>query len=114
MTATPRDIANDRIFTAEDAASRIAWLVREVDRHNRLYHEQDAPEISDAAYDLLFLELTRLEGSYPELALPDSPTRKVGGKPLAELLPFPHEVPMPSLANAFGHDDLVAFDARLK
>lgn len=66
----------------EDAAARIAALVTEITRHDRLYHQLDAPEISDAAYDALFGELKELEQRFPELARADSPTKKVGAPPL--------------------------------
>ena len=98
----------------EQAAERIAWLVGELHRHNHLYHVADAPEIPDREYDLLFLELSLLEERFPVLARADSPTRRVGGPPRKSLPPFPHEVPMLSLANAFSEGDLRDFDARVR
>ena len=65
----------------ETAHRRIDYLRAELRRHNRLYYEQAEPEISDAEYDALFLELEKLEEAHPELADPDSPTRRVGGAP---------------------------------
>ena len=60
-------------------AERARWLRRELERHNRLYHAEDAPEIDDAGYDALFRELVALEEQHPELRTPDSPTQRVGG-----------------------------------
>jgi len=60
--------------------ARVEHLRREIERHNELYHAQDAPEISDAEYDRMFRELAELETQHPELATPDSPTRRVGAK----------------------------------
>ncbi|MBJ6723307.1 NAD-dependent DNA ligase LigA [Geomesophilobacter sediminis] len=98
----------------QDAARRIAELSAELERHNRLYYEQDQPEITDAAYDQLFKELKELEETYPELALPDSPTRRVGGRPLDKFVPVAHRTPMLSLENAFTADDMTDFDDRIK
>jgi len=74
-------------------------LVDELNRHNRLYHELNAPEISDWEYDALFRELEELEATHPALVLPDSPTRRVGGGAIDELPTFVHEIPMLSLQN---------------
>jgi DNA ligase (NAD+) len=98
--------------TLEQATERIAWLVPELQRHNRLYHELAAPEIDDRAYDLLLLELRLLEDRFPALQRADSPTRRVGGAPVDGLVPFPHEVPMLSLANAFEAGDLHDFEVK--
>ena len=68
--------------------------------HNRRYHVQDAPEISDAEYDALYNELEALEGEHPELVTPDSPTQRVGGEPVEGFEEVRHSVPMLSLANA--------------
>lgn len=105
-----------------DDRERMAFLVAEVSRHDRLYHQQNAPEIDDYAYDRLFRELRELERRRPDLALPDSPTRRVGYAPIEGLLPFTHEVPMLSLQNGYrrvdeGVDeyvDLHEFEARLR
>lgn len=80
-------------------ALRAATLRREIERHNRLYYVLAAPEISDREYDALYRELETLEARHPELATPDSPTRRVGGEPLEAFAPVPHAVPMLSLAN---------------
>ncbi len=81
----------------EAAAERMAWLVPEIERHNYLYHTLDAPEINDGEFDALFAELEALEARFPDLAHPTSPTRRVGGAILDELVSEPHETPMLSL-----------------
>jgi len=96
----------------DDAAARIAALVPELQRHNRLYHERDAAEISDREYDLLFMELSILEERFPQLRRQDSPTRRVGAAPVEGLVPFPHEEPMLSLSNAFSEQDLRDFEEK--
>ena len=101
-------------LTDEQAAQRLDALTVELIRHNRLYHELDAPEIDDPTYDRLFRELELLEARLPERVSPSSPTRRVGGAPAAGLAPFPHRVPMLSLANAFTDDELRDFDARCR
>ncbi|MBQ3892929.1 MAG: NAD-dependent DNA ligase LigA [Mailhella sp.] len=93
-------------------AARIDELCRELDRHNRLYHELDAPEISDEAYDALFRELVRLEESHPELKRPDSPTLRVGGKTLPYLETRPHRERMYGLDNVFSAGEWDAFAQR--
>ena len=84
-----------------------------IDDANRRYHVLDAPDISDAEYDALLRELVDLEREHPDLATPDSPTRRVGGSPSTDFAPYPHRVPMLSLANAFDDDELRAFHARV-
>ena len=93
---------------------RINNLREEIARHNRLYHQEDAPEISDAEFDQLFAELKSLEEAHPELASPDSPTRAVGAEPSAKFAPVRHEPPMLSLDNAFSAEDVYEFDSRVK
>ena len=79
------------------------------------YYEEDAPELSDAEYDALFRELVALETAFPALVTPDSPTQRVGGAPAGGRFPeVRHQRPMLSLSNAFGHDELRAFDARVR
>ena len=96
------------------AQERLAFLIKEVERHNRLYYENDAPEITDAEYDALFRELQELESRFPELATPDSPTVRVGGKPLEKFRQVVHRLPMLSLDNAFTETDILEFDKRIK
>ncbi len=114
----PRDIAeiNARVAGLDDAAAaaRLDELVPELIRHNRLYHEQDAAEISDREYDLLYRELQDIEERFPALVRPDSPTRRIGGAPVSELESFTHAVPMLSLSNVFSPEEVEEFDARIR
>ena len=98
----------------EAAATRHAEIAAQVDQANRLYYEQDAPELTDAEYDRLFRELVALETAHPQLVTPDSPTQRVGGAPSGTFSEVRHRRPMLSLANAFSHDELRAFDARVR
>jgi DNA ligase (NAD+) len=93
---------------------RAEALRREIERHNRLYYVEDAPEITDAEYDRLFRELQGLEAAHPELASPDSPTQRVGAAPLPEFPSVRHRIPMLSLGNAFEEDEVRAFDRRVR
>ena len=99
---------------AEPIARRAEKLRREIERHLRLYHVEDNPEISDAEYDQLFNELVKLEQEHPELQTPDSPTQRVGAKPAEGFAPVRHRVPMLSLANAFDDEDIESFDRRVR
>jgi len=98
----------------DDLAKRAAELRVQIERAGRLYHELDAPEISDAEYDALFRELVELEETHPELRTPDSPTQRVGGAPTGQLAEVHHSTPMLSLNNVFSFDELRAFDARVR
>jgi DNA ligase (NAD+) len=97
-----------------DVRSRIEDLREQVRYHNRRYHVEDAPEISDAEYDALYRELEALEGEHPELVTPDSPTQRVGGEPIEGFEQVRHSVPMLSLANARKVEDLREWDARVR
>ncbi|MBV8461777.1 MAG: NAD-dependent DNA ligase LigA, partial [Acidimicrobiales bacterium] len=81
--------------------------------HNRRYYELDAPEVSDAEYDQLVRELRVIEEDHPDLRVPGSPTETVGGAPSTLFAPVRHRVPMMSLDNAFGADELTAWADRL-
>lgn len=95
-------------------AERAAFLRAELERHNRLYYQQNAPEISDTEYDLLFRELQEIEVQHPELRTEDSPTQRVGSAPLKEFESHRHRTPMLSLDNAFGAHELRSFDDRIR
>ena len=97
-----------------DVRGRIEDLREQVRYHNRRYHVEDAPEISDAEYDGLYRELEALEGEHPELITPDSPTQRVGGEPIEGFEEVTHSVPMLSLANARKIEDLREWDARVR
>ena len=91
---------------------RISRLREAVTQHNHRYHALNSPEISDAEFDRLFHELKDLEARYPELITEDSPTQRVGSSPLAAFEQVAHEMPMLSLDNAFGEDDMHDFNRR--
>jgi DNA ligase (NAD+) len=101
-------------MSAKDLAGRAKELRRLIERHNRLYYNEAAPEITDAEYDRLFQELVKLEAEHPRLAAPDSPTQRVGSRPGEGFEPVVHHVPMLSLANAFDEEDVTAFDRRCR
>lgn len=85
-----------------------------INYHNRRYYDMDEPEIEDFEYDRLIHELIDIEEKYPELLTADSPTHRVGGKADGQFTPVEHTVPMESLQDAFGLDDIYAFDKRVK
>jgi DNA ligase (NAD+) len=89
-------------------ATEIAHLRAEIDRHNDLYYQQAAPEISDFEFDKLLERLKALEAEHPEYITPDSPTQRIGGK-AESLRPFTHTVPLMSLDNSYDLDELRAF-----
>ncbi|KIF82592.1 NAD-dependent DNA ligase LigA [Noviherbaspirillum autotrophicum] len=93
---------------------RAAWLKAELDRHSHAYYVLDKPSIPDAEYDKMFRELVALEQAHPDLITSDSPTQRVGGKPLPQFEQVRHSVPMLSLNNAFSEDDATAFDRRVR
>lgn len=98
----------------EKAKQRIEELRREIEYHNYRYYVLDDPEISDERYDALMRELLKLESQYPSLVTPDSPSQRVGGRPREGFATVRHRVPMLSLANAFGEDELRDFDRRVR
>ena len=89
-----------------DAANRLMRLAKEIARHDRLYHDQDAPEISDADYDALVRENRDLEERFPQLARADSPSKRLGAAPTTALAKVAHARPMLSLDNAFSADEV--------
>ena len=104
-------------------AQHIRHLTDLLNRYAYEYYTLDAPSVPDAEYDKLFRELEALELNHPELKLPDSPTQRVGGEPLAGFAEVRHEVPMLSLTNAFSpqdengvfdHAEMYAFDQRVR
>ncbi len=96
------------------AAARIARLREEIRHHDRRYYVEAAPEISDRDYDRLVDELRALEAKHPELVTPDSPTQRVGDEPVPELAPVRHRVPMMSIDNTYGVEDLAAWGKRVE
>jgi DNA ligase (NAD+) len=101
---------------AEDeaqAAKRIGRLRDEIKEHDRRYYEEAAPTVSDREYDRLYKELVDLEAKFPELVTPDSPTQRVGGKPLQAFAQIQHRVPMLSLDNTYSEDEVANFYKRI-
>ncbi|MFH1134466.1 MAG: NAD-dependent DNA ligase LigA [Pseudomonadota bacterium] len=96
------------------AKKRMDALRDEINRHNKLYYQDDAPEITDGQYDLLFRELKDLEAAYPDLGAPDSPTRRVGAPPAEKFSPVVHAAPMLSLDNGFSLDEIRQFEQKIQ
>jgi len=107
------DIAADKL-TPKQAADELVRLAKEIAHHDELYHQKDAPEISDADYDLLRQRNDAIEARFPELRRPDSPTLRVGAAPAAGFAKVTHARPMLSLDNAFAEDDAREFVARIR
>ena len=91
-----------------------ARLRKALHHHAHRYHVLDDPEISDAEYDRLMQALIRLETDHPELVVPDSPTSRIGAPPLSKFETARHAIPMLSLDNGFGDEDILEFDARVR
>ena len=101
-------------LSAGDAEAELAWLAAEIARHDRLYHRDAAPEISDAEYDELRRRDQALEAGFPDLVRPDSPSRRVGAAPVEAFGKVVHRVPMLSLDNAMDPEDIHEFVARIR
>jgi len=99
--------------TQAEAKKRHAQLVAEIRRHDRAYYVLAQPKISDRDYDRLYHELLDLE-NFPDLATPDSPSRRVGGEPLKEFKPVRHAVPMMSLENTYSQEEVRDFVKRVQ
>ena len=98
----------------EQAKKRVEELRTVIEKNNRLYYDQDAPELEDFEYDALTRELKELEAQYPELVTPASPTQHVGGTPSGRFAKVTHVVKMESLLDAFSYDELRDFDRRVR
>jgi DNA ligase (NAD+) len=96
------------------ASRRIEELVEALNRHARLYYQEDRPEVSDAEYDEMYRELEALESAHPGLRSADSPTGRVGAPPSQGFASVEHRVPMLSLDNAMDADEMLAFDERVR
>ncbi len=96
------------------AAAELARLAAEIAAHDRRYHQQDAPSISDAEYDLLRRKNEALEAEFPELVRADSPSLRVGAGPAAKFTKVKHRVPMLSLSNGFSDDSVREFVSRVR
>jgi DNA ligase (NAD+) len=100
--------------TEAEAAVELERLAHEIARHNRLYHADDSPEISDSDYDALVRRNAELERQFPQLVRPDSPSRQVGAAPEGPLAKVRHALPMLSLDNAFADSEVADFAARVR
>src|SRR6202011_2819180 len=109
-----RDLRPVEALTEEEARDDLAWLAGEIARHDRLYHTEAAPEISDADYDALRRRNSEIEARFPELIRSDSPTRRVGAAPAAGFAKVTHTRPMLSLENAFEEADVRDFFAGVR
>src|SRR5438093_6646658 len=101
-------------MTLSEAKSRHAQLIEEIRRHDHAYYVLAQPTISDFDYDRLYRELLDLEKQFPQLATPDSPSQRVGGRPLSEFKPAQHLVPMMSLDNTYSQDEVRQFVERVQ
>lgn len=97
-----------------EAERELERLAAEIARHDALYHQKDAPEISDAEYDALRQRNDAIEARFPDLVRPDSPSHRVGAKPAEEFAEVRHRRPMLSLQNAFSEDDVREFFERVR
>ncbi len=102
-------------MTADEtqAAKRVTQLRHKIEEHDRRYYQEAAPIISDREYDRLYQELLDLETKFPQLVSPDSPTQRVGGKPLEAFAQIAHRVPMLSLDNTYSEKEVASFYARI-
>jgi len=99
--------------TEASARKRIAQLREQIREHDRHYYEEAAPIISDREYDRLYKELVGLEAEFPQLVSPDSPTQRVGGKPLQAFAQIAHRMPMLSLDNTYSEEEVANFYKRI-
>lgn len=97
-----------------EAKLQIQKLREQISYHNEKYYVEDAPEIDDFEYDMLYRQLQQLEAEFPELVTPDSPTQKVGAAGLNKFEPVVHQVPLESLHDAFSEDELLVFDRKVR
>lgn len=107
-------IADPADLTADEAAAELARLAAEIAHHDALYHQRDAPEISDADYDALARRNAAIEDRFPALIRDDSPSRRVGAAPLGVFAKVTHAVPMLSLGNLFERVEVGEFAAGIR
>ena len=101
-------------LTAEQAAAELKRLATEISDHDAAYYQDDAPLVSDAEYDALRKRNNQIEARFPHLKRPDSPNDRVGAAPTSAFGKVEHAVPMLSLGNAFGDDDVTDFEQRIR
>ncbi len=98
----------------KEVKNRLKKLKETIERHRRLYHTEDKPEISDEAYDSLIKELEKIESDYPDLKSADSPTERIGGEPLKEFVKVKHQVKQWSYDDAFDFEELKKWDEKVR
>lgn len=113
MSQSVRDIAAEAL-TSDQAAQDLAALADEIAGHDRAYHQEDAPVVSDAEYDALRRRNEAIEARFPDLVREDSPSTRVGASASGGFAKVPHARPMLSLNNAFDSDDVREFGARIR
>jgi DNA ligase (NAD+) len=114
LPVDPALIEEAAALDEDAAAARHLELADEIEAANRAYYEADAPVLSDAEWDQRFRRLVALEAAWPALITPDSPTQRVGAQLAGTFDEVRHRRPMLSLSNAFSHDELRAFDTRVR
>lgn len=97
-----------------EVEAELARLRAEIERHNRLYYVDAAPEISDKQFDMLLKRLEALEAAHPELITPDSPTQRVGGQPIEGFRTVAHAVPMLSIENTYSYEEVREWSERVR
>jgi DNA ligase (NAD+) len=114
LPVDPALIAEAAALPEAEATTRHADIAAQIDAANKAYYESDAPILTDAEYDHRFRRLVALEAAFPALVTPDSPTQRVGAQLAGTFDEVRHRRMMLSLSNAFSHDELRAFDARVR
>ncbi len=100
-------------LSKEQARKELKKLKQLIEKHNRLYYEEDSPEISDSEYDGLIKSLVEIENLHPDLVADDSPSRKVGGEVSSRFRPLSHFAKMMSIDNISSDSEAFAFDQRV-
>jgi DNA ligase (NAD+) len=114
MAQSPKPEAQSPALNTQSPADRIEELRQAIRRHEELYYVNGTPEVSDAEFDELMHELQEAERAHPELVTPDSPTQRVGGRPVEGFATVDHLAPLLSLDNAYSEAELRAFDDRVR
>ncbi|UUX49081.1 NAD-dependent DNA ligase LigA [Nisaea acidiphila] len=112
--AAPADVKPVDTLTRAEADFELRWLAAQIAKHDKLYHQNDAPEISDADYDAMRRRNDEIEALFPDLIRADSPTHRVGAAPAAGFAKVRHSKPMLSLSNAFSEEDVRDFVGRIR
>src|SRR5882724_2071936 len=113
-TAKTKTLADVAKLTRAQAKVELKRLALELEGHDRRYYQDDAPSITDAAYDALRQRFNAIEARFPELVTGDSPSQKVGAAPSGRFKKVRHAVPMLSLDNAFAEEDVIDFVGRIR